>query len=84
MPSYCSFDFDNYRTNVGSYIVKEQVHQYTIFTALGIDKWLEYMDLFDDYCDGDWNNIEECTKNILQKMAIKDVSIVHPIDDTLR
>jgi len=42
------------------------------------------MDLFDDYCDGDWNNIDDCTKNVIQNMGIKDASIIHPIDDTLR
>ena len=84
MASFCSFDYDSYQPSVGSKIVKEQIHQYTIFTTLGVNKWLEYMDLFDDYCDGDWNNIEECSKNIIEKMGIRDVSIIHPIDDTLR
>ncbi len=42
------------------------------------------MDLFDDYCDGDWNALEDCTASILKMMGMDDVPILHPIDDTLR
>lgn len=38
------------------------------------------MNLFDKYCDGDWNNIDQCTKNILRKMNMDDVYSVDPMN----
>ena len=45
---------------------------------------MKYMDLFDEYCDGDWNALDDCIPSILRIMGVDDVNIVHPIDDTLR
>jgi hypothetical protein len=80
----CCYDYENGQTDVGQKILKEQLHQYAIFTQRGADKWLTYMNLFDEYCDGDWNALQDCTAAILQKMGIDDVGILNPIDDTLR
>lgn len=41
------------------------------------------MDLFDQYCDGDWNALEYCTQNIIKIMGIMDVNILEPIDQIL-
>jgi hypothetical protein len=32
------------------------------------------MDLFDENCIGDWNNIGECVVSIKNKLKIKDVA----------
>jgi hypothetical protein len=36
------------------------------------------MNLFDKYCDGDWSNLDQCTRNVLQKMNMDDVNSVDP------
>lgn len=38
------------------------------------------MNLFDKYCDGDWNNLDQCTKNILKKMNMDDVYNADPMN----
>jgi hypothetical protein len=51
-----------------------------IFNQRGPEKWFEYMNLFDKYCDGDWNSIDQCTKTILKKMNMDDVYNSDPIN----
>ena len=38
------------------------------------------MNLFDKYCDGDWNNLDQCTKNVLKKMNMDDVYNADPMN----
>jgi hypothetical protein len=76
---YCCFDYENSQYNVGQKIIREELHQMAIFNQRGVDKWLEYMNLFDKYCDGDWNSIDQCTKSVLKKMSMDDVYNVDPM-----
>lgn len=36
------------------------------------------MNLFDKYCDGNWNNLDQCIKDIVKKMNIEDAYNVDP------
>ena len=80
---YCAYDFENWQYNSGSKIIKEQLHQYAIFKKRGVDKWFEYMNLFDEYCEGNWMNLDPCIQTILKKMNLKDTSMPNP-DETIR
>ena len=51
-----------------------------IFNQRGPEKWLQYMNLFDKHCDADWNNLDQCTKNILKKMNMDDVYNADPVN----
>ena len=62
----------------------EELYQYAIFVQKGISKWLDYMNLFDQYCDGDWDSLDDCKKQIWMKMPMPNITIANPIDQTLR
>jgi hypothetical protein len=83
MMGFCSFDYESYQFNEGSTIIKEQLHQYAIFNQKGAEKWLEYMNRFDDYCISDWENIASCTAGIQKEMNMSDTYMVNP-EETLR
>jgi hypothetical protein len=38
------------------------------------------MNYFDEYCDGDWYSLDDCTKNILKKMNMDDAYSVDPLN----
>lgn len=37
------------------------------------------MDYFDQYCDGDWYDLDDCSKRILKKMNMDDAYNVDPV-----
>lgn len=37
------------------------------------------MDYFDEYCDGDWYNIKDCSNSIIKKMNMEDAYNIGPI-----
>ena len=41
------------------------------------------MGLFDDYCMGDWENVEQCRKKIIGEIGIRNVNMPNP-EETLR
>lgn len=41
------------------------------------------MSAFDEYCDGDWNNLEECTRNVKKRISMDAVTVTDPVDRTL-
>ena len=47
------------------------MHQSSIFKQKGVEKWLDYMDKFDDYCMGNWENVDTCVKEIEVQLGIK-------------
>lgn len=81
--SYCSYDYQYYQDKVGQKVISEQLHQYAIFNQKGVDKWMDYMSAFDEYCDGDWNNLEECTRNVKKRISMDAVTVTDPVDRTL-
>ena len=70
LTDYCCFDYEYGQQNVGQKIIREELHQMAIFSQRGPEKWFEYMNLFDKYCDGNWNNLDQCIKDIVKKMNI--------------
>lgn len=52
---FCTFDMENYASDLGTYILEEQLRQYKVFLYAQktnkIDIWFEYMDQFDKNCD---------------------------------
>ena len=69
---YCSFDYEHWDFKTGSKIVLEEIHQYAIFDQKKDEVWLEYMDKFDEYCMGNWNDVDQCSKDILRQMGVTD------------
>lgn len=76
MEGYCSFDYEHWDFKTGSNIVNEELHQYAIFDQKREEVWLEYMDKFDEYCMGNWNDVAQCSKDILKQMGVTDT--FHP------
>lgn len=35
-----------------------------------LDKWFDYMNQFDENCNTDWLNSEQCSKNIANNLGI--------------
>lgn len=66
----CTFDLDNYKSDMGRYIIYEQFRQFKVFKYFQnqgkVDQWFEYMDQFDKKCDYDWANSQYCSDSILK------------------
>jgi len=69
--------------NMGQKIIMEEIHQYELFKQKGVDKWLDYMNLFDSYCLANWNTVETCGKRILALMNTTDVGAMRNPEETL-
>lgn len=54
-----------------------------MFKQRGVDKWLEYMNLFDDYCVGNWNAVDSCSKKVLMMMGVSDIGVMQNAEETL-
>ena len=61
-------------------IISEQLYQYNVFNKKGTLKWLDYMDNFDEWCDGDWYSVSICRKRILNQVNITDEPITNHIE----
>lgn len=48
-----------------------------------MEKWLDYMNLFDDYCVGNWNAADSCGKRVLAIMNTSDIGAMRNIEETL-
>lgn len=80
LDKYCSFDYQNYQVNSGQKIIREELHQFAIFNQRGVEKWMEYMNLFDEYCGSDWANIDQCTRQILNQLKMDDGYLANPAE----
>jgi hypothetical protein len=69
--------------NMGQTIIREEMHQYELFKQRGVDKWLEYMSLFDSYCMGNWNTAEVCSKRVIGLINTTDVGSMRNPEETL-
>lgn len=38
------------------------------------------MSMFDDYCMGDWENVDQCTAQIMKKINLTDANMGNPSD----
>lgn len=47
LSSYCSFDYENYASDMGQNIIREELRQDAIFKDQGTEKWMDYMNRFD-------------------------------------
>lgn len=72
----CTFDLENFKVGVGKYILKEQFRQSNILKYAkkigNLDLWFDYMNRFDQECDINWVNSEQCSKDIQKKLKITD------------
>jgi len=39
-----------------------------------MQQWLQYMDLFDEFCISNWYAVDDCVRKILAKMNVTEVN----------
>ena len=64
------FDMDTYTDSVGEEVVQEQIKQWSVWKAYGVESYLSYMDEFDKLCTSNWVNREDCGDRILRKLEL--------------
>lgn len=80
---YCTFDYANFQANVGSQILRHQLIQYNIWRNYGVEKWFEYMNEFDDYCEQDWYTVNACSSKIKYKLNVTGEQLYNDDKDVM-
>lgn len=66
---------DQYHDDVGQYILKEQLRQWAVWRDYKAEIYLQYMDKFDKFCDGNWMGSEECGDQLMASMGMQKKAI---------
>lgn len=69
---------DEYKDDMGKYILKEQLKQWNLWREKGTMKYLEYMNLFDQFCTVDWVNSDKCGDQILKDIGVGNLTLNEP------
>ena len=72
--NFCQYDTENWQSGKGSQIINEQILEYQLYSSAmrsrSVDKWFDYMNLFDERCIFNWNNSVICSAKIISELGM--------------
>lgn len=81
---YCSYDYDNFQNKAGRAVINTQLIHYNVLQTQGTSTWLHYLDVFDEVCTYNWDNIQQCHLLTRFKLGLPDIGVGDQPLETLR